>query len=269
MGFTFSHGFIDFFLFYNLGTKVWLIPAFAPLFAALYYFTFRFVIKYFDLKTPGREEEEITGEVATGLSGDAAAMAKELVLAFGGRSNIVNLDACITRLRVSVYDMSKVNIPRLKALGASGVLQVGNSAQAIFGSRSENLKTDMMEYLKTAGREADAVAEVPVTPARAIPSGAVMGGEPAPTISPDPQAARKVQAIIAALGGRNNIREVESVALTRLRIEVVDSAIANEMALRDAGVEGILRLPGGKLHLLMGLNAEQYASEMKGQLAIV
>jgi glucose PTS system EIICB or EIICBA component len=57
------------------------------------------------------------------------------------------------------------------------------------------------------------------------------------------------------------------VALTRLRIEVADSAIVNESALKDAGVEGILRLPGGKLHLLVGLNAEQYATEMNGQLA--
>ncbi|MCG8364686.1 MAG: glucose-specific PTS transporter subunit IIBC, partial [Pseudanabaenales cyanobacterium] len=135
MGFTFSHGFIDFFLFYRLGTKVWLIPAFAPLFIALYYFTFRFAIKSLNLKTPGREEEEITGEVATGLPRDAAEMSKELVLAFGGRSNIDGLDACITRLRVSVKQMDQVNVARLKALGAAGVLQIGASAQAIFGPR--------------------------------------------------------------------------------------------------------------------------------------
>ena len=264
MGFTFSHGFIDFFLFYRLGTKVWLIPAFAPLFIALYYFTFRFAIKSLNLQTPGREEEEITGEVATGLPRDAAEMAKELVLAFGGRSNIDSLDACITRLRISVKQMDRVNVARLKALGAAGVLEIGNSAQAIFGPRSENLKTDMMEYLKTAGSEADRVEAPP--PAAAM--GAAAAGQAAAAISvePDPEAARKAADMIIALGGRVNILTADAVALTRLRIEVANSERVDETALQAAGVDGILRLPDGKLHLLVGLNAEQYAREMKQQL---
>jgi len=263
MGFTFSQGFIDLFLFYRLGTKVWLIPAFGPFFALLYYFSFRFAIKHFNLATPGREEETITAEVGEmPLSGDSMAMAQALVRSFGGRSNIANLDACITRLRITVKDMSKVNKGRLKALGAAGVLEIGDNAQAIFGTRSENLKTDMMEYLKTAGAEADQVDEVPTVTAS---SEAIT--PQAATIPPDPKAAHNVQAIITAIGGKSNIRQVKSVALTRLRIEVADSAIVNESALKDAGVEGILRLPGGKLHLLVGLNAEQYATEMNGQLA--
>ena len=262
MGFTFSHGFIDFFLFYRLGTKVWLIPAFAPLFIALYYFTFRFAIKSLNLKTPGREEEEITGEVATGLPRDAAEMSKELVLAFGGRSNIDGLDACITRLRVSVKQMDQVNVARLKALGAAGVLQIGASAQAIFGPRSENLKTDMMEYLKTAGPEADRVQAPP--PEAAM--GAAARQAAAILVEPDPEAARKAADMIIALGGRTNILTADAVALTRLRIEVTNSDSVNEAALQAAGVNGILRLPDGKLHLLVGLNAEQYAREMEQQL---
>lgn len=258
MGFTFSHGFIDFFLFYNLGTKVWLIPAFAPLFAALYYFTFRFVIKYFNLKTPGREAEEITGDMAVGLPKDAEAMAKELVLAFGGRRNIDSLDACITRLRIGVHDMGQVNIPRLKALGASGVLQIGNNAQAIFGPRSENLKTDMTEYLKTAGPEADLTEAL--TPQES------MVAAPTPELIADPQAAQKAQAMIAALGGASNIRTVDPVALTRLRVEVTDPAVIDETALQAAGVQGIMRLQDQILHLVVGLNADQYAGEIQPRI---
>ena len=267
MGFTFSQGFIDFFLFYRLGTNVWLIPAFGPFFALLYYFAFRFTIKHFNFATPGREDETVTVEAgAAALPGDSATMARELVRSFGGRSNIVNLDACITRLRITVHDMSKVNKGRLKALGAAGVLAIGDNAQAIFGTRSENLKTDMVEYLKTAGAEADQVDEVP---AGMIFDKVITPIAPDATTPLNTNAAHNIQAIITALGGKHNIRQVKSVALTRLRIEVADSAAVNESALKDAGVEGVLLLPGGKLHLLVGLNAEQYAAEMNGKLATI
>lgn len=255
MGFTFSHGLIDFVLFSSLGTKVWLIPALAPVFAALYYFTFRFMIWQFDLKTPGREDDVETDEATAAITGDQAEMAKALVMAFGGRSNIKNLDACITRLRITVNDMAKVNVPRLKALGASGVLQMGQNAQAIFGPRSDNLKTDMADYLKTAGPEADAV-EVPVEG---------FGDDTLPALAQipaDPQAGEKAEAMVAALGGANNIRAVDPVALTRLRVEVTDAAAVDEAALQAAGVQGLMRLQDDVLHLVIGLNAEQYAGEM-------
>jgi glucose PTS system EIICB or EIICBA component len=259
MGFTFSHGLIDFVLFNSLGTKVWLIPALAPVFAALYYFTFRFMIWQFDLKTPGREDDVETDEATAAITGDQAEMAKALVLAFGGRSNIKNLDACITRLRITVNDMAKVNVPRLKALGASGVLQMGQNAQAIFGPRSDNLKTDMADYLKTAGPEADAV-ELPAEG---------FGDDTLPALAQipaDPQAGEKAEAMVAALGGANNIRAVDPVALTRLRVEVTDAAAVDEVALQAAGVQGLMRLQDDVLHLVIGLNAEQYAGEMAKRL---
>jgi PTS system glucose-specific IIC component len=269
MGFTFSQGFIDFALFSTLGTKSWLVLAFGPLFFALYYVIFYFGVKALNLKTPGREDE-VEGEESTEavtLTGGAAEMSRELVRAFGGRSNIDVLDACITRLRITVKDMSRVSKARLKALGASGVLEVGNSAQAIFGPRSENLKTDMIEYLKTAGPEADeAYTMASVEPVAAVPVvGSANGG--APDIDPDAPA--KVKGIISALGGSGNIRKVDSVALTRLRVEVADSAAVDEAALKASGVQAVLRLPGGKLHLIIGLGADQYANEMKGQVARV
>lgn len=268
MGFTFSQGFIDFFLFSGLpnAQRTWLIPVLGlAVFAPLYYFTFRFAIKQFDLKTPGRDLDEDTEQASFG-SGAASEMARELVRAFGGRHNIATLDACITRLRITVNDMTQVNKPRLKALGASGVLEIGNSAQAIFGPRSENLKTDMVEYLQTAGAEADE-AYTP-NPAEAAAEAALV--EPTqPTIQRDPHADQKATDWINALGGSQNIRSVDVAALTRLRLEVADEASVNEEALRSAGVDGMMQLPEHKLHLLVGLNADQYAEEMKKQLAAV
>lgn len=65
----------------------------------------------------------------------------------GGKANIKHLDACITRLRVEVNDKSKVDVPGLKNLGASGVLEVGNNMQAIFGPKSDQIKHEMQQIM--------------------------------------------------------------------------------------------------------------------------
>ena len=96
-----------------------------------------------NLKTPGRED----ADVAEMLNGDDE-VAANLVAAFGGKANITGLDACITRLRVSVADIDKVDQARLKQLGAAGVLVVGGGVQAIFGTKSDNLKSDMDVWLQ-------------------------------------------------------------------------------------------------------------------------
>ena len=112
-------------------------------YAIVYYTIFRVLIKAMDLKTPGREDATEDAK-ATGTS----EMAPALVAAFGGKENITNLDACITRLRVSVADVSKVDQAGLKKLGAAGVVVAGSGVQAIFGTKSDNLKTEMDEYIR-------------------------------------------------------------------------------------------------------------------------
>ena len=76
-------------------------------------------------------------------------MAEQLVLAFGGKANIASLDACITRLRVGVKDVAKVDQAKLKQLGAAGVVVAGSGIQAIFGTKSDNLKTDMDMWMQS------------------------------------------------------------------------------------------------------------------------
>lgn len=77
----------------------------------------------------------------------------------GGQENIAHLDACITRLRVSVNDIKNVDKDRLKKLGASGVLEVGNNIQAIFGPRSETIKGQMKDIM--SGKRPRAVEKAP------------------------------------------------------------------------------------------------------------
>lgn len=112
----------------------------------LYYVVFTFVIRALDLKTPGREDEAADESSAQGTE-----LAGELVAAFGGKANITNLDACITRLRVSVADTEQVDQDKLKKLGAAGVVVVSGGVQAIFGTKSDNLKTEMDEWIRNHG----------------------------------------------------------------------------------------------------------------------
>jgi glucose PTS system EIICB or EIICBA component len=257
LGYTFSQGFIDYSLFFAMDTRPWLVLVLGPIYAVIYYGVFRTFILRLNFKTPGREREEVS--LADARAEVALGMARELVLAFGGKSNIKSLDACITRLRVGLHDVHKVNQDKLKALGAAGVVVVGNGMQAIFGTRSEGLKTDMEEYLRSAGPEAELTAET----------------QPAVEYAPkgiqpklrDPEAAHKASDFIRGLGGAGNVRKVEACAETRLRLLVADEAAVDEGALRSAGAYGIMRFPDRVIHVLVGLNADQYAAEMRGQLA--
>lgn len=146
VGMTFSGGLIDYILFglINPQTNAWIIIPVGLVFAVIYYFGFRFAIRKFNLKTPGREDEV---EEEGGKSASTSDLPYEVLEAMGGQENIAHLDACITRLRVSVNDIKEVDKDRLKKLGAAGVLEVGNNIQAIFGPRSETIKGQMRDIM--------------------------------------------------------------------------------------------------------------------------
>jgi glucose-specific phosphotransferase system IIBC component len=157
IGMTFSGGVIDYLLFGVLPgrTDWWLVIPVGLVFSAIYYFGFRFAIRKFNLKTPGREEiaEDTNAPVKAGE------LPYNILEAMGGKENISHLDACITRLRVSVNDNKQVDKERLKKLGASGVLEVGNNIQAIFGPLSDNIKTQMQDIM--SGKAPRAVIKSP------------------------------------------------------------------------------------------------------------
>ncbi|MDK2918140.1 MAG: glucose system or component [Candidatus Petromonas sp.] len=148
IGMTFSGGVIDFLLFGVLPNRTawWLVIPVGLVFSVIYYFGFRWAIRTFDIKTPGREEDpDVEIDENKLETGDLAVNVLE---ALGGKENIKTLDACITRLRVSLHDISKVNKERLKSLGAAGVLEVGNNIQAIFGPKSDQLKTQIKNVIE-------------------------------------------------------------------------------------------------------------------------
>jgi len=185
LGFSFSAGLIDLLLYgtARAAKNIPLLLIMGAVFFVVYYVMFRWVIVKWNMRTPGREpEEEFEAEQAANLTdepvlvvagptassaletpaGTAAAVAvatatgaglvadskaEQLIAAFGGRENLVNVDACITRLRMEVADKSKVDKARLKALGAAGVIEVGNNVQAVFGTQAEALKNEIKDVL--------------------------------------------------------------------------------------------------------------------------
>ena len=166
LGFSFSAGLIDLLL-YGTAPAAHNIPLLVVqglIFAVLYYVLFRFAIVRWNLRTPGRapDEEFEASEAARSSDGTSAGSerAEQLIAAFGGRDNLVGVDACITRLRMEVADKDVVDKAALQSLGAAGVMEVGNNVQAVFGTQSDVLKDEIKAAL--AG-PAPAESPAPVT----------------------------------------------------------------------------------------------------------
>ena len=141
-GFGFSAGLIDFVLNYGLATKPLVLFAVGLGFGALYFFTFSFAIRAFNLKSPGREGDD--NEAAP--AGDAAKgdLARQYLKALGGHDNLTSIDACITRLRLTLKDRSVADEAVLKKLGAKGVVKLGeNNLQVILGPLAEIVAGEM------------------------------------------------------------------------------------------------------------------------------
>lgn len=153
-GITFSHGFVDYILLYSRSTNAWMLIPIGILYFFIYFVVFTLLIRALNLKTPGREEllqasvvSSSAGSNSSISSGDLE-MGGKLVLAYGGKDNITNLDACITRLRITVKDKNKVDQDTLKKLGAKGCIVVGDGVQAIFGPKSDTYRKDMARWME-------------------------------------------------------------------------------------------------------------------------
>ena len=145
IGLTFSGGLIDFILFGIIPNRTnWLwVIVIGCIFAIIYYFGFRFVIRKLNLETPGRESD--INNIELDISNEN--IPYEILNAFGGARNIKYLDACITRLRVIVNKSSLVDRDKLKALGAADLMVIGNNIQAIFGPQSDILKEQIKDIM--------------------------------------------------------------------------------------------------------------------------
>lgn len=149
-GFNFSAGFVDWFLSFKapMAENPWMIIPIGLVFAVIYYVVFRIIITKFNLKTPGREDDDELTE-NTVINGDMNQLAKAYIEALGGRDNILTVDNCVTRLRLNVKDNSVITDKKLTALGARGVIRPGKgSIQVIVGTNVQFVADAVKAELK-------------------------------------------------------------------------------------------------------------------------
>jgi N-acetylglucosamine PTS system EIICBA or EIICB component len=152
-GFGFSAGLVDFVLSFKIpiANKPYMLIVQGLVFAVIYYFLFRYIIVKFNLMTPGREEDEDedVAEEATGESGFAS-MAAIIYEGLGGDENVVSVDNCVTRLRLEVKDMDKVDQKKIKSTGVPGINIVGpQSIQVIIGTNVQFVADEVHKLRKT------------------------------------------------------------------------------------------------------------------------
>ncbi|PLL57635.1 PTS sugar transporter subunit IIBC [Klebsiella pneumoniae] len=144
--------FVVFGILHGLATKWYLVPVVAAIWFAAYYAIFRFAITRFNLKTPGRDIDTAASveKAVAGTIGKSGYNVPAILAALGGAENIVSLDNCITRLRLSVHDMSKVDAAALKAHRAIGVVQLNqHNLQVVIGPQVQSVKDEMATLMNT------------------------------------------------------------------------------------------------------------------------
>lgn len=180
VGMTFSGGLIDLFLFGvlqgNAKTNWTWVVIVGVVYFAVYYFLFAFLIRRWDLKTPGREDadevklyrrSDVEAKKAGAVAGEADdrevdALSAAICRGLGGKKNLSDVDCCATRLRCTVHREELVDEGVLKSTGASGVVRKGNGVQIIYGPRVTVIKSNLEDYLETAPDEESGTGTVPM-----------------------------------------------------------------------------------------------------------
>ena len=236
LGFTFSAGAIDYLLSYGLSSRGWLLIPIGLAYAVVYYGIFVVCIRRFQLVTPGREPpvEETVPEPRR-LTADAA-RALAFVEALGGAGNLHSIDACTTRLRLTVAASDAVDEPALKRLGAKAVVRPApHSIQVVLGPEADRLAGEIRANLALATKP-NATVDAPVDERRAW---------------------------LAALGGEHNLLTFESVATTRLRAELIDASLIDEPALERLGARGVMHLSRTLVHVIVGARSATLAASLQ------
>jgi len=149
LGYTFSASAIDLVMgAFNQKNMLYLFVILGPLTAVAYFVSFYFTIGWMDLKTPGRESNE-SNESGEDSQLDLSSKSFKILEALGGSENLKHLDACITRLRLTVKDSGLVDVQKLKSLGATGAMNAGGgNFQVVFGTESDLIKEEIKKIMK-------------------------------------------------------------------------------------------------------------------------
>ena len=150
-GFSFSAGLTDLVFSASLpaAAKTWLIIPLGIAAFVVFYAVFRFAIVKFDLKTPGREDDDLDEENITLANDDFTAMAAVILEGLGGSANVKSIDNCITRLRLEINDDNKIDEAKIKSSGAAGIIRPGKgNIQVIIGPKVQFVADEMEKLCK-------------------------------------------------------------------------------------------------------------------------
>ncbi|TEA58803.1 N-acetylglucosamine-specific PTS transporter subunit IIBC [Pseudomonas sp. CH235] len=245
LGFTFSGGFIDMVLGWGRSTNGWLVVPVGLAYAVIYYAVFDFCIRRFNLKTPGREDVATAGKAVLTENERASAYIKAL----GGAENLVTVGACTTRLRLEMVDRNKASDADLKALGAMAVVRPGKggSLQVVVGPMADSIADEIRLAMPALGR---AVVAAPVA--------VVETSEPVAVSTP------QAQQWLTALGGSDNVLQLDCIAMSRIRLQLADGKALSESRLKELGCLGVSALEDGVWHLLVGDRAQSLSTALEG-----
>jgi PTS system N-acetylglucosamine-specific IIC component len=254
LGFGFSAGLFDYVLNASKSTRPLLLWPVGLVYFALYYGLFSFAIRAFDLKTPGREEDD--AEILDSPAAETE-RGRAYAAALGGSANITTVDACTTRLRLILVNGSAADDKALKALGARGIVRPSaNAMQVVLGPIADQV----------AGEIRAAMSKGPIAAVSSSPGAPTRASQ----IEAAKPAAGKVitdtHALLLALGGPKNVLKVETCS-SRLRVSVVNGDAIDETTLRALGVRGVVKPKAESVHLVIGPTADQVAEKLKAELS--
>jgi N-acetylglucosamine PTS system EIICBA or EIICB component len=205
---------------------------------------FDFCIRRFNLKTPGREDVATAEKTVFSENERAGAYIKAL----GGADNLVTVGACTTRLRLEMVDRNKASDADLKALGAMAVVRPGKggSLQVVVGPLADSIADEIRLAMPALGR---AVLAEPVAVVEE-PKAVVVAGTEA-------------QQWLNALGGGDNVLQLDCIAMSRIRLLLADGQALSEAQLKELGCQGVSQLEGGVWHLLVGDKAASLSGALE------
>jgi PTS system N-acetylglucosamine-specific IIC component len=247
LGFSFSAGLFDYVLNFTHAQRPLLLIPIGVAYFLLYYAVFRVCIVRLNLLTPGRENDDAAQSFAP-LEADTRG--RSFVGALGGVSNLSEVTACTTRLRLTVLDNHAIDEAALKRLGSRGLLRSGvTGLQVVLGPIADQVAGEMRDAIRAGDMGAGD---------RRAGTGSLATrlGEPNQNAS----------AMLAALGGRQNVTDLEIVA-GRLSMRIADSKTIDERALGALGIRGVAYAAAGSIQLLIPGSAEEWAQPLRRLLA--
>ncbi|HSZ10304.1 MAG TPA: N-acetylglucosamine-specific PTS transporter subunit IIBC [Steroidobacteraceae bacterium] len=256
LGFSFSAGLFDYVLNFTHAQRPLLLIPIGAAYFVLYYAVFRLCILRLNLPTPGRESDEapqILAPLSTGARGPS------FVTALGGAGNLTEVTACTTRLRLELLDNRAIDEPALKGLGSRGLLRSGTTGlQVVIGPIADQVAGEIRDAIR-----AGAGTRAPPPDARPQPI-----AHPQPTASPihDATPRPEAPAVLAALGGRQNVSDLEILG-GRLSMRIADRKALDERVLMALGIRGIAHPTAGSIQLLISGAAESWAQPLRRLLA--